>query len=90
VLLAFAPGSLLLPFEDGRDVGRSPDPLLQASLAVLFGPLGAPIDSSDDGATPSTPIVLPPGLSPWAVGLQADFAGTVRFGDVSGPVPISL
>ncbi|MEM7306480.1 MAG: VCBS repeat-containing protein [Planctomycetota bacterium] len=59
VLLSAMPGSLPLP--DGRDLPLAPEAVLSAGLFV------APLDAAGAGTTGSLPVVLPPGLSLYAV-----------------------
>jgi hypothetical protein len=91
VLLSGSPGSLAVPFGDGREVGLLPDAVLSASIRLLYGPLGAALDAIGAGATPLSPVSLPPGLTVWAVGYQVSIAlGVVQFGDLSDAVSITL
>ena len=90
VLLSSAPGTLPLPFGDGRDVGLLFDGLFLTSINLAFSSLGAAIGSGGTGSTPQIPLTLPVGFAFYAVGYQFDFSGGVKFGaltDVTALAP---
>ncbi|MEM7306481.1 MAG: VCBS repeat-containing protein [Planctomycetota bacterium] len=83
VVLSSSPGSLPLP--DGRDVLIAGDPTFALSLGLFI----AALDAAGAGLTGSFALVLPPGLSLYAVAAGLD-VGSGLVCDISGVVEIEL
>ncbi len=89
VLISGSPGSLPLPFGDGRDVGLTLDALFLTSINLAVSTLGTPIAIDGSGSTAPVPLNLPPGFSFFAVGYQFGTpSGVVTFGELTDVTPL--
>lgn len=91
VLASLAPGSFVLPFGDGRELGLAPDALFTATANLaLAGVLAVPLDAQGAGTSAALAgPVLPAGLQLSLVGVTFELA-TLSFGDISDVVSVQL
>ncbi|MEM7307622.1 MAG: sialidase family protein [Planctomycetota bacterium] len=89
VVFSAAPGDLILPFGDGRNLGLAFDSLLTASLAspavLLTG-----LDAAGTGATASFAVPFAPGTQLFAAAVSLALAPAVELDEVTDAVAIEV
>lgn len=81
-------GPGFLPLPDGRNLGLTPDPLINASIQLgLVGLASATVAPTGSGSTPVVSVPLPPGFTFYAVGVGID-PGTATLCDVTDVIVI--
>ena len=87
VLFSSSPGTLPLPFGDGRDLGLTSDAFLAASIADP-ATFVAPVAADGSGSTSSFPLPLAPGTTVYAAAVSFALGSEVTFGELTDAIQV--